>query len=366
MTEWEQTPRVLMVTGNTADICTMWRCWWPCLELTARGYVADYVKFGDLPSVASLLAYGRYNVVVTPRMAFETQEHEDGWFRFIDNCRDKVQLWYDLDDDLISEDFVRRQVDTTLGISPSSVPSEIVANAEFQRKSRLRLLNAVDGVTVGTQSLMYVVNPHTPGNVHMVPNGINQRFFEQHFADFPRQIEALTVGWSGGPRLERDLEPLFEVWPKIAERYPDVHFFLQGWAPERLARTVAPERMHVVGGVAIEHYPSALRNIDIFCCVATDEPFVLSKTPIKWYEATLAGSACVVSEPVYGRAVEDCFNAYVAHSPDDWVRDIGSLIENPHMRANMQKVAQEHILTHNTTRQTYVCWLDAWSTTLVP
>lgn len=364
MTEWEQTPRVLYITGNTPDICTLWRCWWPCLELTARGYVADYVKFGDLPSVASLLEYGRYNTVVTPRMTFEAQEHEDIWFKFIDTYRNNVKWWYDIDDDLISDYFIDRQVQTTRQLSPTTPVDEVIEKAEFQRDSRLRLIAAVDGTTVGSGPLMYTVDPYCPGNICTVPNGINQRFFDQHLDEFPRTMKELTIGWSGGPRLECDLDPLYDVWPVVAERYPDVHFFLQGWAPDRLARAIAPERMHVVGGVAIEHYPSALRNIDVFCCVATDDPFVLAKTPIKWYEASLAGSSCVASDNVYGSVVDHELNGYVARTTQDWILYLGNLIENAELRATMQAKAREKILSQNTTRQTYEYWLEAWSTAL--
>ena len=39
---------------------------------------------------------------------------------------------------------------------------------------------------------------------------------------------------------------------------------------------------------------------------------------IKWYEATYAGAACVVSPTLYGPAVTDGDNALLAETTDEW------------------------------------------------
>ena len=343
----------------------MWRCWWVSQELNARGYVADYVRFGDLESIRLLLEYGRWNTVVIPRMAFETDEHEQQWHDFIDPFRSRIKLWYDLDDDMLSEEFVARQVETTRELGSPIEAETIQERSEFQRRSRIRLIADCDGVTCGSYPIVTLASRIHPKALTLrLRNGINHRFFHDNLHQKERIIPYTTIGWSGGPRLERDLNPLYEVWPKVAAAVPDVHFMLQGWAPAKLASILPPERVHVIGGVQPEFYPSMLKNIDIFCCVATDDDFATAKTPIKFYESALTGSVSVVSEPLYGVAVEHGKTGFIARSVDDWVTFLVELAQDKALRERTNANAYEEVVTYQSIAQIYKDWVAGWSSLL--
>lgn len=361
---WSKTPRVLFVTGNTPDICTLWRCWWPKYEMEARGYTIDFIKYGDLPTVRSMLEYGRYNTIVTPRMTFEKQEDEQGWIDFITPFRPQIKLWYDIDDDLLSEAFNARQAEVTVSLGSKEQVDDLLRRSDQQRQSRLRLIGMSDGVTIGSYNLAPLVTKLSRGPVIRVRNGINARFFQHNLNNQTRTVPYVTIGWSGGPRLDRDLDPLYEVWPEIARRNPNVHFMLQGWAPDKLASVLPPERVHVIGGVELDNYPSILKNIDIFCCVAPNDPFVKAKTPIKFFESALTGSAVVGSPDVYGPVINHGSTGFVATTNDEWIKYTEELLLDVDLRERMACNAKEHVLKFHTISQTYAEWLNAWSTTL--
>lgn len=360
---WSETPRTLTATTDQPDICTQWRVWNPTIELAARGYIADYCVYSDLPQFEGVLRYGRYTTLCTPRMAFDSASNEAQWLTFINSLRPTVKWFYDCDDDLWSDQLIDRLIATHRWPNPDQTRIDL----EYQRQSRLRLIAQADGITVGSDQLAELARRYTKTPVYVVPNGITVAHYSNQT---PRSIPPLTIGWSGGPRLESDLEPLYEVWAKVAQARPDVHFIVQGWVPPKMAMIVPANRFHGTGGLPTEQYTSYLQNIDIFCCPAPNDPWVRCKTPIKWYEATLAGSACVVSPYLYGPVVNSqhgphtAATALVAETVDEWVRCLLLLIDEPTIRQNIQDSAKNSVLANYTLRQTYVDWLNAWGSAL--
>jgi hypothetical protein len=359
---WSEVPRVLYLTTNIPDPCTVWRCWWPCYELAQHGYIAEFMQYGDMAKIEALLSGERYTTVVTPRMTFLNPEDQAHWLEFIERFRPRLSWWYDLDDDLLSPSFSMRQAEVTRAMGGRA--ADLEQQSEFQRRSRVELVQHSDGVTVGNPYLASVVHAEADMPVLYVPNGIDGPAFQQSVSVAERTVPYLTIGWSGGPRLEYEIAPLYEVWPEVARRCPNVHFMLQGWAPDSLARLLPPERTHVIGGVAFEQYPASLVNIDIFCCAAVDDPFVQAKTPIKFFEATLAGAVCVASEPVYGSVISHGHTGVIAHSTEEWVRYLEVLVNDASLRSLLQHNAKQQVLACHTIAKTYPAWLDAWASSL--
>lgn len=357
---WHQMPRVLTVTTDIPDPCTVWRAWWPAGELVARGHAVDYVKYGDLNLAMPVLEYGRWNVVNTPRMGFLSLEAEQAWFDQIDRLRrDYGIVWaYDIDDDLITPGFVTRQLEIgDMGLGPGKAARMY----EFTRASRVRLLARADLVTVASHELGQLVRQYTNAAIEYVPNGINLPVFLHAVGSRPREVPPVTVGWSGGPRLSADMEPIATVWPQLASEFPDVQFVIQGWCPDDLPACMPEGRLVIRGGKPIEQYPSELGNIDVFCCFAGSDPWLRNKTPIKWIEASLAGAACVVSTNLYGPAINVPVEGLEAGTPDEWLAALRLLVSDPLRRQKMNSAAVKTIISRHTLQQSYVFWLRAWA-----
>jgi hypothetical protein len=85
------------------------------------------------------------------------------------------------------------------------------------------------------------------------------------------------------------------------------------------------------------------------------------KSPNKWFEASLAGSASVVSPTVYGDYVTDGLDALVAVETDDWIDALSLLIEDTGRRTLIAAAALNTVEGCYDLAHHWPEWLVAWS-----
>ena len=347
-------PRVLTVHGKYQGP-SLYRAMWPNGYLATRGFIADYCSYERFDEQHGLIASGRYNMVITPRIAFASERLFGMWRDMIRNA--DLAWVYDSDDDLWSPDFPDRQVEIF-----RDMPEELLTREryEVERQQRLYVLKRVDALTVTTDHLAAIAGNFTDAPVHVLPNLINASAFEAGFR-LRRDIQPLTIGWSGTKRQENDLEHVAAAWRIVAENYPDVKFIVQGWHAPILSGAVPLDRLYILRGVNVEEYPAVLRNIDIACCSVSDDPWNLSKSAVKYFEATLAGSACVVSKPLYGQYVQHLKTGMVASDTEQWVQALSVLIENEQLRRNLQQAARGVVIANYSLENHWRGWVAAWA-----
>lgn len=351
-------PRVLAILGDETG-CSMWRVWQPFAELERRGFVAEWCHKDDSDKVLPLVASGRYDLIVTPRIVWPTEGLGERWINVIHKAG---LCWvYEVDDDVYSPNIVQRQ--TRL------FESERLKGAtqlEWERKERINLLAQCDGVTVSSQRLATIVRAHAPETtpVMVVPNAIDARWFKSTLRGCGRipELEGkLTIGWAGGTREDADLAPLIEAWGVLARRYPDLHFVVQGHISQALADAVPQDRRVTLPWLPLPEYPRGLLNVDIGCCSVAPMVFNTAKSCIKWYEMTLAGAACVVSKTLYGREVTDGEDALVAESAEEWTEALSRLVEDEHLRRTVQRNARRTVMTEHSLEANWQNWPIAWA-----
>ncbi len=346
-------PRVLSVVGP-ADICNVWRTWWPSGLLGLKGFVADFCTYEEFTGRLPLIESGRYNMIVTPRIAFKDTEVFKRWRGMVGDM-----TWvYDADDDLFSPEF------TDIQVALKDVLGLEYDEAEQQRIHRCWLLQRVNAVTVSTVPLAYALTQITRRSIYVQPNLINVQTFRYGLTLKPRIVEPLTVGWSGTLRGSEDLLPLARAWRTISLAYPEVQFVVQGYEADCLCSAVPASRLKIIPGVPVVEYPSALKNIDILCCSVADTPWNLRKSPIKWMEGSLAGAACVVSRALYGQVVEHGRNGLIADTDEDWFRHIASLISLPERRTSLNVAATLDVETQYSLEQHWREWVLVWANIL--
>lgn len=346
-------PRVLSLIGP-ADICNMWRTWWPSGYLGTKGFIADWCRYDEFEQKVPLIAAGRYNLIVTPRIAFTTGDVYQQWHAPV---RTHDLAWvFDCDDDLFSPEFVDLQVSlSVLGIERDE--------AERQRQQRIHLIQKADGITVASPRLASVTRTFTGQTVRVQRNLINVEAFRYAMQTKERIVPPLTIGWSGTFRYDADLALVAQAWTAIAAKFPDVLFVVQGFESPALCAAVPAERLRVLPGVSPGDYPSILRNIDIFCCAVEDTVWNANKTPIKWMEATLAGAACVVSKALYGPFVSAA-TGLVASTTQEWIDALARLVERPSLRARFQAEAELVIVREHGLDAHWDEWVLTWSAIL--
>lgn len=396
-------PRALALFGDETG-CNLWRVIGPFRELQRRGYVADYAPLDGCPKCGQpraeeyrqsnepsqcfrcghtsrasdvldmlmpYVAAGRYNVLVTPRIAWPEEGIGDNWIATIHKAG--LAWVYEIDDDVFSPSLIDRQM--RLFEKERAKGHE---QLDWERRERIRLLKKADAVTVSTRRLATVVRAHVGEGVpvYHVPNAIDVEDFRASIKcsahptpnsctclRVPELQDRLVIGWSGGTRDDLDILPLAEAWSVVAQRFPQVMFAVQGHIPQVLADCVPKERRYTLPWVDIANYQKAFVNYDIGCCSVGPTVFNTSKSCIKWYEMTLGGAACVVSDTVYGREANQhgYDDALVAHTVEDWVAHLSLLVEDADARETIWRNAKRTVVTHHSLANNWWRWLDAWA-----
>lgn len=342
-------PRVLALVGNY-DIAAWWRVLWPFAELQRRGCPVEFAEHGDL---ATMERAADFDIVMLMRIAV-TEPYRDEARQWVERWhRGGATVIFESDDDLFSG-----AADEQLNASPGHPAQWTISN----RADYLFALRLCDGVTVSTEHLASVARRFTDAPVHVVPNAIDLPWYRERQGR--RSIKGLTIGWFGGVRPDADLEPMAIAWGRIAARYPDVRFVVQGHHPEVIAQHVPEERIIRLPWLPLENHPSALHNVDIGCCALASTEFNRSKSANKAIEYAVSGAAVVASPTVYGDFLLAGPEGLIAESPDAWETALALLIEDAPMRKRMagklaRRVAREHTLA--------ACWQNwpaAWNAIL--
>lgn len=353
----DDSPKVISMVGNddgTLDGCAVWRVLQPATELNRQGYRGVGWDFMDNPMVARIVTM--YDAISLPRRHWEP-EHWDRGRQWVDMVHGwGMAVFFEVDDDMFSEDFVDRLV---------SSHGKTAEQAEKIRMSTVHTLDVVDGVTVSSQRLATLVRSIKPDMpVEVVPNFIDHRWFMEVQRGTKRQTDKLTIGWAGGARPDYDLELMAAAWARIAAEYPKVHFVVQGYHPPAIADRIDPSRLTYIDWLPIDQYPAGMIEIDIGCCPLSNTFFNRCKTNIKAMEYGLAGSAVVASPTVYGRIIKSGANGYIASTEQQWYNRLRLLVESPTKRHRLGKALKQTVLAAHTLEKNAWRWPVAWSNLL--
>ena len=344
-------PSLLALVGDMTGP-TIWRALFPITALEKTGYACgwDRVQNDAIGSIAPHFDGYMISRVSWPDSA---RRQAEAWFTSVRRAGKFVV--YDTDDDVFGQAETHRRVELNWQ------EGKTFEQLEEERRSRIWTVQQCDGVTVTTQRLATIVRQYTDKPVIVVPNSTDLPWFRSVLAKTERTVPGLTVGWAGGRRHDRDVEPMAEAWGRIARRYPDVTFVVQGWQPPVIAEHVPADRLVQLPWMRPESYPAGLKQMDIGCAPLADTPFNRAKSPIKVMEYAAAGAAVVASPLLYSTLVEDGRSGHIATTADEWEWALSGLIQSPALRSMMARrllraVEKQHALSVNLWR-----WPAAWA-----
>ena len=331
----------------------LWRVLFPVTALEKAGYPAGWdFKSANMLGLVAPHADG----YLLPRISWPATHRSTAEAWFETNRRNGKFTVYDADDDIFTSQETHRRVDLNWTEGKS------FEQLEGERYQRIWAMQQCDGVTVTTQRLATIVRSYTSKPVIVVPNSIDIPWFRGIVQATKRTIPGLTIGWAGGRRHDRDVEDMAIAWGRIAKRYPEVRFVVQGWQPAVIREHVPADRLVQLPWMRAETYPSGIAQVDIGCCAVAPTPFNRAKSPIKAMEYAVAGAAVVASPTLYSGLVEDGVSGLICETVDDWTRALGRLINSPAERSMMHRrllrtVEKRHALATNLWR-----WPAAWAT----
>lgn len=341
--------KVLTLVGEM-DGCALWRCLLPVTELQRQNYQG--YEWGRLDDEHLTPIVEKFDAVVLPRLHWPAKERAQGerWFTALH--RAEKAIIYECDDDLFTDDFVRRLT------NHHGYTREY---AEERRECILHVLKHCDGVTVSTQRLATIVREYTDMPVKVVGNYIDLLWFKRIQKQAERKVWGLTIGWAGGNRPDSDVEMMANAWGRIAARYPNVTFVIQGHHAKAFYDNVPNERIAMLKWLPIDIYPVGLVNIDIGCCPLGDTPFNRSKSAIKAMEYAASGAAVVASPTVYSQIIQHGQDGFIAETVDEWEGYLSRLVESYELRRDMNKALFHKIKTQYSLEDNAWRWVTAWT-----
>ncbi len=351
MSEPLSSPSILALVGDKTGP-TLWRVMQPITALERAGYPAGWDMTQN--HLVSQIAPA-FDAFLLPRMSWQPEHRAEAEAWFTINRKAGKVVIYEADDDIFTPAETQRRVelDWTDGKSYEQL--------EAERLERIWAMQQCDGVTVSTQRLATIVRQYTEKPVVVVPNAIDMTWFQSVVRRSKRQVPGLTIGWAGGRRHDRDVEAMAEAWGRIAFRYPEVTFVVQGWQPPVIGEHVPADRIALLEWLPLETYPVGIRQIDIGCCAVADTPFNRPKSNIKAMEYAAAGAAVVASPTLYASIVDHGWSGFLATDAGEWEDALSQLIESHALRQMMAKRLLRTVQKHHTLERNLWRWPHAWA-----
>jgi glycosyltransferase involved in cell wall biosynthesis len=183
------------------------------------------------------------------------------------------------------------------------------------------------------------------------------------FVTVPREGDTVRIGYAGTPTHGKDL-PL--AMPGFAEcaKLPNVELVFFGQHPRSSEGDFTPGVYEWNGTPYTYAGPSSdfsefvkrISALDIAVAPLADNVFNRCKSPQKWFESSMHGTAMVLSDlPVYD-CVTHGVTGFKAKTADEFTYYMRLLVENAELRRKMGAAAREAVLTRHTTAQ----WADHW------
>ena len=241
-----------------------------------------------------------------------------------------------------------------------------------ERELVLRILRLADLVTVATPVLARRMAPHTHGQVRVVRNALDPRWYEGARAgpggggpggpsDGPGG--PVRVVYHGVPVRFRDYEIARPAVDALAPETPGLTRVWLGAAEERRVAAAMDEVRPWVDGLARFAAELVAARPGIGLAPLRDEPFNRAKSELHWLEYAMAGAPCIVSGFGGGGpydVVRDGVDALVARQPEDWLRHLRSLAGSALLRAEIAGRARERAVADYSIATRAPEWADAY------
>jgi len=138
------------------------------------------------------------------------------------------------------------------------------------------------------------------GTVVSMPSSVDLQMFSPGDKAAARERlhlpqHARLIGTAGGLYRDKGVEPIYQAWPRLAAKHPDLHLVLAG--PYR-AELPPPqgERVHYLGHLSHAQVADLFRALDVGIISILDTPFGRYCFPQKAYEMLACGLRVAVTD----------------------------------------------------------------------
>lgn len=253
-------------------------------------------------------------------------------------------------------------IDQSKQYTPSEAQEIYTAASSWTKAIRSGMLQCIkmaSAVTVTTPALKRLYAVHNK-NIYVLRNEMR---FKEWMDVPPIQHPGETwFGWSGSNTHLADLLMIEDAVIEILKTYPKSFFAVQGFANagellKKIKQAGLTHRLREFPFTSLTEYRQILAGMDVILAPSCPIRFNESKSDIRVLEAWMCVRPVVASSTTYGATLAECpEGGFVANRPKDWVRHIGRLLDDPHLR----KRCGLHGLKYAADSRTYQNNVETW------
>ena len=220
------------------------------------------------------------------------------------------------------------------------------------RAVRNLILGAIleaDAVFVTTTPLRDALLKYNP-RIHVLPNYLDDHLWRMQAPGVRKSGSPIVIGYQGGSGHLPDLEMITPALLRILQRYGNqVKFKFWGAMPPSDLREWPNVEWLNVGLVDYGEFVRYFQTQECDLCIAPidDHPFNACKSPLKFLEYSAMGIPAIYSQvQPYESVVTPGVDGLLATDLQAWEHALVLLIENPALRLQIGRAAQQTIRQH--------------------
>ena len=326
-----------IVPDNEGHASTFWRITRPFEALRALGHDVQVVNNNEYHASGMDV---KDAIVIIHRLIPADPE------QYIKRLRQKgaAYVLYSIDDFTLEARALREYLTETGGMTIKIIDDVI---ARIPRE--IETINLCDELIVSTFELATLCTDIVEKEICILPNAIDEDWFRSKLGPqiYQNQNERIFIGYASGRRPEHDLRPMCEAWKRISDEFPNVWFVVAGFPNDIIDRSIDLNRKIRIPWKSLVELPTSMQ-VDIGCCPLAHTTFNFGKSPIKFFEYTLAGAATVVSPTVYQYTCFDSLITFFADSANEWYEKLRWLVIDRLRRTRLQETAMYSVHRYHT------------------
>lgn len=337
-----------IIPNEPGHASNWWRIIKPFEFLQRRGIDATWHYFDNLQAV------DMQNALVVIHRIIPADPHT-----YINQlyARGAKSIIYSIDDYTTNKEALEEYLTRSGGLTSLAL-EKIIGRVDQE----IATINLCEDLLVSTEELANLVQDdvHTPSSV--IENYIDIDWYTDALSKTPSYIangDLVHIGYASGRRPGLDLEPMATAWGRLDNEFPNVRFVVAGWQPDIIDRNINLDKKIRLDWAPLDKWPQSMQ-VDIGCCALADIPFNNGKSPIKFYEYTIAGAAVVASSnvTVYEYVMTDFVTGYLASNEDEWYKTLRNLVTMSSYRKTMQESAQYYVTRNKSLDKNIIKWIE--------
>jgi glycosyltransferase involved in cell wall biosynthesis len=195
------------------------------------------------------------------------------------------------------------------------------------------IMSVCDGMICSTDYLSEQYSKYNQ-NQFVAKNALD---FWRYQVNFPEN-DKIVIGWSGGTGHDSSVLPALRAVNRIMNINEDVIFVSAGTQYAQAIEQFHPGRTKIIPWTSLENYPYVLSYFDISIAPGHESKYHLSKSDLRWIEASAVGIP-VVGDPRIYKEIEDGKTGLLAQEEEEYFDHLAYLIDKKEGESRRTEIA---------------------------